>query len=1072
MDENIPRSLNVIREQGYQALDSEVAASYADMLFGTEKVPGELSSPIAHDPCSQPFLVGLTEDPASREALSDLPSNGWRAFQRDGKLIAAGWFDEAVAEAARAVARGEALPCAGILAGYPDVPVWQEGDFLGGIALPEGGFVLRYRGGFDGYRELLTDAGFAVIQENTIGTCRFVTLRREDTALQLCDLAPRGEMRVCAHRADRLLLPENGEQGNVPAAISMVNLYPHHADGNDIGMCFLFTLADGSFLVYDGGCLVDGAQVLRALQTRNRRDDGKIVIAGWIFTHDHGDHTGALEALSQLPEAADITLEAVLYHPEGDAYLWRSRFDPYHWAIGPADNFVPEKMAAYAKKFAGETRFLQPCMGQKLRFRNAEVEVLFAGGRDLFPRMVDNFNDTSLVTRVTLGGQRVLMLADCAKDGGNVLLELFAGSFDCDILQVSHHGLGGICHEFYPGMQTKVALWPTTQKTIDRNDLANRPQNEGLLGRVRQTLLADGRMQTLYLPYDPEKDSPEEENIGTYAISLEERHMIIPRVKQIQIQDASIILPLNLTISGGLWAEKAAKLLQLLLPQCDPRAVDGEGIICCHPKAELASEAYTLTVEDAAVGIGYSDYLGLRNAVAAISQLAAVTPEGLKLPALQISDAPVCTHRGVMLDIARGVKDFDQFCAEMVLMAKARMNVLHIHLNDAEGFGIRLKSLPGEVCLEGAYTQTQVAKIIELADVLGLELIPEIDMPAHGNKLLTVLPQLRCGVDPETHPSPWTVCPGKEETFGVLEKVIREVCEIFPGRFFHMGGDELDFADAPKINQLCYWNECPDCKKRMEQESLADRSELYYYFVRRIHAIVTDCGKRMIMWSDQLDADKTEQLPRDILMQFWRTAGRGRGPVHSCTMDEQLKLGHQVINSRYQDTYIDVESYLSEEKLRQWRWDLRPECDPALAENILGTELCCWEYGNEAQYPHYWTSLPSGIFLMADKLWNGDELPESRQYGIALTRAVLGAGVPEGFHLWHCFGSLIPPRTNQFNVYKDQATATAIEKEEILKVLGDRKYFAPRDFIRACAYKDRLENKPLGIPDPGVEPED
>ena len=1072
MDEIALRSLNVIREQGYQALGREVAASYADMLFGTENVPGELSDRVAHDPQAQPILVGLTEDPASREALRDLPSNAWRAEERDGKLIAAGWFDETIAEAARAIANGAALPCAGTLNAYPQVPAWREGDLLGGIALPDGGFVLRYRGGFDGYREKLTGAGFACVQENTIGPCRFATLRREDTALQLCDLAPRGELRVFADRANRLILPEVPGDGAVANAVSMANLYPHHADGNDIGMCLILTLNDGSFLVYDGGVPQDAEQVLRALQTRNRRADGRIVIAGWIFTHDHGDHTGAFAALSQMPEAARITLETVIFHPEGDAYLWRSRWDPYHWRVGPAEAFLQEVMDGYAANFAGDTRFLRPRMGQKLRFRDAEVEILYTGGGDLFPTMVDNFNETSLITRVTLAGQTVLMLADCARDAGNILLELFDGSLDCDILQVSHHGLGGICHEFYTQLQPQVALWPTTQKTIDRNDLFHRPQNAPLLGRVMQTLLADGEMVTLALPYDAATDQPERQVIGTYEFTQEEQHMIIPRVREAAVQAESFPLPKALTLSCDTYGEKAAQLLMLLLPQCTAQAVDGAAVISCRHQGSLTGEAYTLAAEAGRVEIGYGDYLGLRNAIAALSQLVRVTPEGLSLPVLRISDAPVCTHRGVMLDIARGVKDFDQFCAEMVLIAKARMNVLHIHINDGQGFGIRLKSLPAEVCWEAAYTEDQVARIIELADILGLELIPEIDIPAHGDKLLTVLPQLRCAVDPETHPSPWTVCPGKEETFTVLEKVIREVCGLFPGRYFHMGGDELDFADVPKINQLCYWDECPDCKKRREEEGLADRSELYYYFVKRIHAIATDCGKRLMMWSDQLDADKTEQLPRDILMQFWRTAGRGRGPVHSCTMQQQLALGHQVVNSRYQDTYIDVESYLSEEKLRDWRWDLRPECDPELAGNILGTELCCWEYGNEAEYPHYWTSLPSGIFLMADKLWNGDELPDSKPYSQALTRAVLGVGVPEDLLLWECFGGRIPPRTNQINYYKETATATDVEKGRVLEILGDRKYFAPRDFLRACAYKQRLENKPLGIPDPGVEPED
>ena len=110
--------------------------------------------------------------------------------------------------------------------------------------------------------------------------------------------------------------------------------------------------------------------------------------------------------------------------------------------------------------------------------------------------------------------------------------------------------------------------------------------------------------------------------------------------------------------------------------------------------------------------------------------------------------------------------------------------------------------------------------------------------------------------------------------------------------------------------------------------------------------------------------------------------------------------------------------------------------------------------------------------LMADKLWNGDEIPDTLEYSEALTRAVLGIGVPEKFNLWPCFGGRIPPRTAKFNVYEDTVTATKIEREEVLAVLADESRFAPNDFRRACAYKARLEDAPLDIPEPGVEPED
>ena len=1060
--------------------DKAVRAPYIDRLLGTEKVRGEYRAKYVLSEDGMPLLLGLTEDPASRQALSSIGKNEWIIDSIDGKLVVNGWFDNAVAAGFRRLMQlreseaAAALPITGKMEGYFDFPDCDCGTFAGGMDEDRGTALYRYTdicaADFDRYCEKLTAAGFVLAQSSTIGQHRFATYIQDEQALILSWLSSRRELRIVADRADRQgsAFIEPVAATHVPQ-VSLVNLYNHYVDGNDIGLCLIFTLCDGSLMVVDGGYMPDAQQLYRAMVRASGSTDGCVTVAAWLFTHDHADHTGAFAKLAELPEAKKVTVERILYNGSGDSFLWRSRHDPYHYAVGEPEQFAPGRMEMLAENYGGQTQSIRPHMGQRLCFRDATVEFLCTGTEDLFPRLVDNFNDTSLVFKVTLGGQTVLVLGDAAADAGKMLTELFDGCLDCDILQVSHHGCGGMIPELYPAIQTDVALWSTTWKTIERNDFFNRPQNAGL--RAKQTVVADGVMQVLQLPYDPEKDAPQVVSIGDYALTKEEKYMILPRVRDMQMQEQSIQLPRKITLCAESFGEKAVKLLPLLLPQCSAELTEVQADIRCRKAPELPAEGYTVTAEQDAVHIGYADYLGLRNALAAISQLVRLTPDGMELPELTLRDAPVCNHRGVMLDAARGVKDYDQFCRDMVLMAKARMNVLHIHINDGQGFGIRLDSLPEGVCWADAYTKDQVRQLVELADILGLELIPEIDIPAHGTALLRQLPQMRCNVDPETHPSLWVVCPGKEETFRVLEQVIREVCDLFPGRYFHMGGDELDFADAPKINQLCYWDECPDCKKRMEQENLADRSELYYYFVKRIHAVVTDCGRRMVMWSDQLDADKTEQLPRDIIMQYWRTAGKGRGPVHSCTMQEQLALGHQVINSRYQDTYIDIESYISEKTLKDWRWDRRPECDSALAENILGSELCCWEYGNEPLYPHYWTSLPSGIFMMADKLWNGDDLFYSRQYAEALTRAVLGVGVPENFNIWNCFGGLIPPRTGKINIYKS-ATARQPEKEYVLQVLGDEGYFAYSDFVRACAYKARLEGKALSIPEPSVEPED
>lgn len=1066
-----------------------VNASYVDMLFGTEKAPGLMEADRLVAPEGKPLLLGQTGQMPSRKALELIEKDQWIITEIDGALVVTGWFDAATVEAAKALyalAQEDDvtlhLPITGRVGGYRlDIPDCADCFICCGMDLGDGMVMLRYNGCqtpyFDNYCAALTDAGFRLYQENKMEKSRFATYVRGQTAVHVAmHWAEPFELRITACDTDHLI--PNAEENSfsddgITPSLSGLNLYNRHADGNDIGMCLIFTLADGSFLVFDGGCPEDAEQVYNALSVLNKRTDGRIVVAAWLFTHDHGDHTGAFAALAETEYAAQITVESILYRKCPELYMWRGRHDPYHWASPEALDFAPGRMEQLAAAFGGDTRTLYPHMGQTLCVRNAEVTFLSSGCEDLSPILVDNFNDTSLVCRVTLGGQSTLVLGDAASDiSRGVLLPIFGRMADSDILQVSHHGLGGIHHRLYELLNPAVAIWPTTLKTIHRNDLMNRAHNAPLLGKAKQTIVLDSRMYTLRLPFNAETDLPEERLIGTYDNMKEKCVMMIPRANLADTLGGTVRLPLHLTLSADDYAEKAAKLLPLLLPQCSVSVVAGRGDIRAFRDPELAPESYMLAAELGVVRINYSEYAGLRNALAALSQLVRLTDGGFAMPSIKISDAPAVPHRGVMLDIGRGVKEFRQFCSEMVLMAKARMNVLHIHLCDGQGLGICLDSVPESMRHPGSYTKAQVKQLVELADILGLELIPEFDMPAHSNSLLKALPELRCSVDPEEYPSPWTVCAGKEAVFELLEKVVAEVCDLFPGKYFHMGGDELDFADAPQINQRCYWDICPDCKKRMEEEGLADRSELYYYFVKRIHAMTAARGRTLVMWSEQMDGSKEELLPKDIVMQFWRVAGRGRGPANSCSMAEQLEKGYQVINSYYPETYIDVESYINEEKLRAWRWDKNPECTAQQAKGIIGTELSCWEYGNEAGYPHYWASLPSGIMLMADKLWNGDELPDTMEYSEALTRAVLGAGVPAGFNIWHCFGGRIPPRTNKFNIYEDRVTATAIERAEVLAVLGNETYFAPNDFARACAYKARLENKPLEIPEPGVEPED
>lgn len=512
--------------------------------------------------------------------------------------------------------------------------------------------------------------------------------------------------------------------------------------------------------------------------------------------------------------------------------------------------------------------------------------------------------------------------------------------------------------------------------------------------------------------------------------------MLFPRVQQEELQEKYFSVP-RVSLWAGEHTERAGKALSLLLPEVIVPAEEPQALICCALQDGLPSEGYALRLEQDKVRLSYGSYAGLVRGLATLSLLFVKDEQGLRLPMGQVSDAPVCTHRGVMLDPARGVPPLQELCNSIILAARARMNVVHLHLTDSKGLAVELNALPAALRLPGAYTREEMAEIARLCDVLALELIPEFDVPAHATGLLRQLPALGCPVPAEV---PWCLCAGNEAVYTLLSQAVEELCTLLPGgKYFHIGGDELEFSDfAPP--RLCHWAECPVCREKMEAEGLQDRREMYYYFANRMNAIVKARGRQTIMWSEQIDCTRPVSIDRDVVMQFWRVAYPGRGPVEGCSMQRQLELGYTVINSQYSETYIDLEKYMNTTDFVAWRHDERPECSPELKGQILGSEVCAWEYGNREKFAHYDHSLPSAIALMGDKLWSGLQRPYGTEEACAMTRLLLGAAAPRGMNVFAAVGDVFPPRS-EAKCYPEKITATKEELLQLVQTLGQRERF-------------------------------
>ena len=337
----------------------------------------------------------------------------------------------------------------------------------------------------------------------------------------------------------------------------------------------------------------------------------------------------------------------------------------------------------------------------------------------------------------------------------------------------------------------------------------------------------------------------------------------------------------------------------------------------------LHKEAYKLEVNNNNITVTAKGNAGFIYALETIRQLLPVAIESKhmiagqkwQIPNVTITDEPRFQWRGLMLDLSRHFFDKNYIMATIDRLAMHKMNVLHLHLVDDQGWRIEIKKYPKltEVGAwrvdqenvawnarlttnpdeKGTYggflTQEELKEIVKYATTKNIEVIPEIEMPAHVSSAIAAYPELSCfdqrigvpsgGVWPLTD----IYCAGKENTFEFLENVLDEVMAIFPSKYIHIGGDE-----ATKTN----WIKCPHCQKRIKEQGLKNTDELQSYFVKRIEKYINSKGKKVIGWDEILEGG----LAPEATVMSWRGT---KGGI------EAADQGHDVIMTPESHCYFN-----------------------------------------------------------------------------------------------------------------------------------------------------------------------
>jgi hexosaminidase len=274
-------------------------------------------------------------------------------------------------------------------------------------------------------------------------------------------------------------------------------------------------------------------------------------------------------------------------------------------------------------------------------------------------------------------------------------------------------------------------------------------------------------------------------------------------------------------------------------------------------------ESYELTVADSGAKLTASTTLGVLRGLATFLQLVQITPSGFAVPAVTIKDQPRFPWRGTLIDVSRHFIPIDALKRNLDGMAAVKMNVLHWHLSDDQGFRVESKVFPKLTGMgsDGMfYTQGQIRDLIAYAHDRGIRVMPEFDIPGHSRSWFIGYPELSSGAGPYTLEGGGIdpiMDPTKESTYKFLEKFIAEMAKLFPDAYFHIGGDEVDGKQ---------WDANPQIQAFIHAHGMKNNQDLQAYFNQRLEKIVAKNHKTMVGWDEIIHPD----LPKTIVVQSWR----------------------------------------------------------------------------------------------------------------------------------------------------------------------------------------------------------
>ena len=370
------------------------------------------------------------------------------------------------------------------------------------------------------------------------------------------------------------------------------------------------------------------------------------------------------------------------------------------------------------------------------------------------------------------------------------------------------------------------------------------------------------------------------------------------------------------------------------------------GILCLE-----MDESYSLAINKQGIKLDAKTSYGAIRGLETLLQWLSNDHENYYFQEVKISDEPRFPWRGILIDPARHWLPADVIKRNIDGMAMVKMNVLHLHLTEDQGFRIESKTFPKlhEMGGEGMYyTQVQMKDIIKYAADRGIRVVPEFDIPGHATSWLVGHPELASVEGEYSIEREWGIMdpvldPTKDTTYQILEGFLTEMSELFPDDYMHIGGDE---------NNGKHWKNSEHIQKFMKENDLKDNHELQAYFNQKVLAILTKNNKQMVGW----DEIQHPQMPKNVVIQSWRGT---KGLIAAA------KAGYQVMLSN--GYYID----LIQTAAFHYMNDPLPEghgLTTSEANLVMGGEATMW--GEQVTHETIDSRIWPRTAVIAERLWS------------------------------------------------------------------------------------------------------